>query len=347
MPRFQINGNWIEANTYAEAQRGVLAADMAAAQRAFLAMRNPVKTDLASIMKPHADYDFVGHLPDKLGIGTKFKVSAILNVPYVTVAGIGGLEWKVISGAALPIIDTNAGTIEAVANDPAGVRLKLVGVGGDFRGRTIVNEISIPVVEPTSAFVIKRRGYSQPRADHFSPYMDLEYWLTPDDVSFVGIEWQEPGGEIATVTGMPGVTRYVNQGNPGIIRHGGTPNTWWEIRKAHGGRRNYIVQTDIVGHTFGTDCGRGTFTWTINWAYRVKNPLGASKVFKRDVIHRLTVTVNGQTGQAIIEKMGKSHTELYVPPAPPALPSHGIPFNQFLGLPPRLPPPVPRRPPIR
>ncbi len=227
-------------------------------------------------------------------------------------------------GAGLPVVDRNAGTIEAVANDPAGVKLKLVGVVGALGGRSIVNEISIPVVEPVSAFASKTRGYSSAGQGQLSAFMDLDYWLTPDDVSFVGIEWQEPGGEQATLANnMANVRTWAVQNNRlDLIQHGGTPNTWWQIRKEHQGRRNWIEQTDVVGNIFGIDCGPGTFTWTISWAYRVKNPQGASKVFKRDVVHRLTATVNGQRGQATIEKMGASHTELYAVPAlvpPPAL----------------------------
>lgn len=345
MGRFQIEGSWIEANRYDEARQiyaakrqivleGGTAENMVAKHITFLAARNPVKTDLASIMKPDAAFDFNGHATDKLGIGTKFKVSAILNFPDLNVAGIGGLEWKVISGAALPDVDKNAGTIEAVANDPAGVKLKLVGVAGALSGLTIVNEIFIRVVEPESAVAIKSRGYSSGGARQLSAFMDVDYWLTPDDVSFIGIEWQEPGGEVAAATNnMANVRTWaVANGRMDLVTHGGNPATWMRIQKEHQGRRNWIIQTDTVGNTFGTECGPGTFTWTISWAYRVVNPRGASKVFKRDVVHRLTATANGQRGQATIEKMGASHTELYTVP-PPALPVR--PPNQLPALAPR------------
>ncbi len=356
MTRFQIEGSWIEADRYDGARQiytatrqmvlaGGSPENMVAKHITFLAARDPVKTDLATIMKPHADYYFAGHATDRLGIGTKFKVSAVLNIPDLSVAGIGGLEWRVISGAGLPVVDRNAGTIEAVANDPAGVKLKLVGVVGALGGRSIVNEISIPVVEPVSAFASKTRGYSSAGQGQLSAFMDVDYWLTPDDVSFVGIEWQEPGGEQATLANnMANVRTWAVQNNRlDLIQHGGTPNTWWQIRKEHQGRRNWIEQTDVVGNIFGIDCGPGTFTWTISWAYRVKNPQGASKVFKRDVVHRLTATVNGQRGQATIEKMGASHTQLYAVPAQ-AQPV-GNPVAVLAQLP-RLnaPPPLPPRP---
>jgi hypothetical protein len=319
MAQIQINGVYFEANSVLHAQR--LAADMYSKQNMFLRDRNPVKTDLASILKPHPDYDFVGHARNKLGIGTKFKVSAILNNSRLTVNAIGGLEWRV-RGAASAVVNKCAGTIEAVANDPAGVRLSLVGVAGQLRGRTIVREIVIPVVEPTSAIAVKRgNGYraANAGAGDLSAYMFVDYWLTPDDVSFVGIEWQEPGGEVANLTGnMANVLTWAQAHNAmELVTHGGNPRTWMSILKERNGQRNFINQTDTVGNTFGVDCGPGAFKWAIAWAYRVKNPQGASKVFKRDVEHILTTTVIGANGTATIQKLGASHTENYTPPAPP------------------------------
>jgi hypothetical protein len=318
MAQIQINGVYFEANSVLHAQR--LAADMYSKQNMFLRDRNPVKNDLASIMKPHPDYDFVGHARNKLGIGTKFKVSAILNNSRLTVNAIGGLEWRV-RGAASAVVNKCAGTIEAVANEPAGVRLSLVGVAGQLRGRTIVREIVIPVVEPTSAVAVRRgSGYrASAVASDLSAFMLVDYWLTPDDVSFVGIEWQEPGGEVANLTGnMANVLTWARaNGAMHLVTHGGNPRTWMPILKDKDGRRNFINQTDTVGNTFGVDCGPGTFKWTIEWAYRVKDPVGVSKIFKRDVEHILTASVLGANGQAKIEKLGASHTENYTPPAPP------------------------------
>jgi hypothetical protein len=57
------------------------------------------------------------------------------------------------------------------------------------------------VVEPQSAFARATNGRSLGGAGLVSSYMDVDYWLKPDNVSFVGIEWQEPGGEQASLTG--------------------------------------------------------------------------------------------------------------------------------------------------
>jgi hypothetical protein len=289
-------------------------AGLTAKQTTFWNAANRVETGLARILTRDAAFDFVGHAPDKLGIGTKFTVSAIINVANVTLADIGGLEWQVISGAALPNVNRALGTIEAVANNRDGVKLRLVGVAGGLAGQTIVNEVTIPVVEPQSAFARATNGRSLGGAGLVSSFMDVDYWLKPDNVSFVGIEWQEPGGEQASLTGnMLGVPRWGLRNRAAaanLLRHGGNPRTWMSIERDSGGRRNHILQTDVVGNTFGTECAPGTFTWRIQWVYRVKNPVGLPRVFTH-VNHIFTCTGAVAAGRARIEKLNATHDENY------------------------------------
>ncbi len=329
MPKFDINGTWIEADTYIQAKAKFAALQQAsgpktvrpsfgpltAKQQAFWDSAKRIETNISLIIKPDPAYDFIGHATNKLGIGEKFTVKAVILVPGVTITDLGGLEWQVISGASRMAVDKAAGTMTAVATDKAGVKLKVVGVGSGLSGRIVADNIAIPVVEPQGVVSAIKATPNRGGPGLVSSSMELDYWLTPSDVSFAGIEWQEPGGEAASFTGkMMNVPKWGFQNNRlDITRHGGNPNTWMGIQKEYQGRKNYIQQTDTVSNTFGKECAPGTFTWIIQWAYRVKNPQGRSVVFKRDVVHRFTATVIGITGTATISKAGSSHSENFTP----------------------------------
>ncbi len=327
VPAARLPGRLIAAPALAPRPIGVVAAAAVPAalapvaapaptrmQQAFLNLApNYVKLNVAEIMKPVDN--FVGHAPNKLGIGEKFKVTAYTTNIMISVAAIGGLRWEVISGAANAATDPMRGTITAVANDKNGVKLKLVGVTGALARQVILNELVIPVVEPSGAVAVARRRYREGGNGVASALMDLDYWLTPADVSFVGLEWREPGGEIAVATNsMSQVAAWVRgaAGRPNLLLHGGNPNAPMSIAKEHGGRTNYINQIDKVGNTFGHECAPGTFSWDhIKWQYRVKDPVGGWVDFM-EAPHTFTVTGNdANPGTATITKLGQSHTEAW------------------------------------
>lgn len=304
-------------------------------QSAFLAPLRKVSDALAEIMAPDAAYKHATHSKIRLGLGTKFTLTAKILAPNVTAADVGGLRWTVTSGAHEVTHNDNTGTIVAVATEVGigKLKFKLATVHEVFKKHTetgsdlvLIPALSIPVVAPTGATAKKTNGYRLGDVNtELSAYMDLDYFLTPDDVSFVGLQWREPGGEAADLTGTLGtnVRAWVNAENTAqrtraVLTHGGNPNAWKDIEKESGGQPNRIAQTDKVGNTFGKDCSPGTFTWTIKWDYRMKAHDGVLEgravTFKTNVNHSLTVTGSKAAGGNVtIRKLNESHPEAFSP----------------------------------
>jgi hypothetical protein len=295
MPRFNINGTWIDAANYAAA-RQQYAVQHPPVQAQVPVAQAPLPVTVTAVLTPRAAFN--GRSLVRFGIGEVVDLSfTTTNPPNQTAASFGGLTWVVTAGNNLVTLVNdggNTGTGHFTCKSEAGpVKLELRTVGGQTKASR-----QFMIVRPSGAHMAlaNNPNTGQPYGTyHVSGVPSAGFkgaiYLDPRDVSFANTELREGA---ANYEGTGIFQRgEVSQAELAVSYDTIHPVLGAWVRMNAGDSAltgSRCVGTDTVS-TETTAIGQGTFTWTIPWLVRVVGSNEEIRVF--EAVHSVTTDALG------------------------------------------------------
>lgn len=311
MARFQIEGRWYDANTYAEAREAHRLATAVAPVPAFGPVPVAPPVNFSATVTPVDN--FAGRSATQFGVGEEIDLG-FSTIPVRTAASFGGLLWHVKSGPAR--LDTplpNDGTARLVMGDSAGavvLELRTIGAVPQVKATK-----TLWVIEPSSAVIVQDPGTAvfHTNGTASAGFKGL-IRFRPTTVSFYRCQFREGTAPIkatgslqvsiatsSSTSASTGQRTAVAQelGNLQGSRHP-VMGTWMDISNGHSVNGSQMVGFDSIRSvTVNPPYAAGTFDWEIQWFWRV---IGSAKEkFFQTAVHSEAITT---TGQMTISKGG-------------------------------------------
>ena len=300
MPRFNIEGTWIEAATYAQARQQYLALHPPAPV-AVAPAPHPVVVGVTAVLTPRCQ--FAGRSLVRFGIGEVVDLSFTTNPPGRTAASLGGLTWVISSGQNLITLVNDAGNVGTghftcgSGAGPVKLELRTAGVPAQTKATK-----QFVVVRPSGATMALAAGFNTYHEQGVpSAGFKGAIYLHPNDVSFANTELREGGASyVGTGIFRRGETSLHDLGTSYNTIHP-VLGTWVPM----GGRDNSATGSMCGGidtvSTRTPQIGEGTFTWTIPWLVRVVGSREEIRVIEAvhsvttDALGNMTITKAGAT----------------------------------------------------
>jgi outer membrane protein OmpA-like peptidoglycan-associated protein len=222
--------------------------------------------------------NFAGRSTTRFGVGETIDLN-FFSFPVTGAAGLGGLEWHLVSGGGTLAGVTPAGTATYTAPAvAAAVTLELRVAAGATAGR-VISTHAITIVTPDSVSMTDVPG-SAPGTSITGGVIPAGTWgagflanvfVGPKDVSFQGVIFGE--GTVAGVvtpagsflSGLAGATHATNTFGPG---HGGNSATGTAVSPPQD-RISTHGTGPVPGVLFFRTCGASDFLWAIPWEFSV------------------------------------------------------------------------------
>ena len=296
---FQINGQYINANSYGDAKKIYDASHAKPVVPVPVAVA-PVTTRFTTVVTP-AD-NFGGRSLVRFGVGEVLTLSFATAPATQTAASFGGLTWVLVKGTGTLVNNPgNSGIATFTCDDVAGyITLELRTCAVPAIAKLTK---SFQVVAPTDARMARVPGSGTfHRQNTGSAGFHGEIFFEPRDVSFRNLEFRE-GSAPFEATGSMNTILSAGKNDIAGIRHP-LMGTWLPLLGGNIATGSKVNGFDTVRTmTTSPPYAAGTFTWNIPWLYRV---IGRG----RD--HQFTIAAHSEsidaTGQTTISKKGTAVT---------------------------------------
>ncbi len=221
--------------------------------------------------------DFAGRSPIRFGVGEVIDLG-FFSFPPATAAGLGGLEWHLVSGggALAPVAPDGTGTFTAPAA-PGAVVLELRVAAGATAGR-VVSRHAVTIVAPSGVRMKEVPGTAPGHmlggakipVGTWGAGFQADVFIDPRDVSFQGVTFGE-GTVAAVVTPAGSFLRAragkIHPANTFGPAHGGNAVTGTQVSppqdniSSSGGPVRTLLGVRI--------CGTSEYLWAIPWEFSV------------------------------------------------------------------------------
>jgi hypothetical protein len=302
MGKFNVNGTWIDAPTYAAARQKYAALQPQVAQ-AVAPQVAPVVVTVAGVLTPRAT--FLNRSLVRFGIGEVVDLSFTTNPPGRSAASFGGLAWVVTTGNNLIALVNdagNTGTGHFTCKSQAGtVKLELRTAGNP--AQTKISKQFV-IVRPSGATMALAAGYNTYH-DQGVPSAGFKgaIYLHPNDVSFANTEFRESG---ANYVGT-GIFKRAEVTKQELALSYDTIHpvlgSWVRMNAGDDATTGSMLNGIDTVSTSTSVVGQGTFAWTIPWLVRVVGSTEEIRVAEAvhsvttDAFGNMTITKAGATLQ--------------------------------------------------